>query len=116
MIIGEINKDVVYKTIEIDLEGIQTKKDLLYKVSKELNFPIWDENNWDAFNDWLRFIYEPFDKYKAVKIVFKNCGNLHEDVKKIFFKILQGSATGDGAGFSSDNGYHVACYYEILDN
>ena len=111
-------KDVIYDLVKsiCYLEGIQTKKDLLYKVSKELNFPIWDENNWDAFNDWLRFIYEPFDKYKAVKIVFKNCGNLHEDVKKIFFKILQGSATGDGAGFSSDNGYHVACYYEILDS
>jgi hypothetical protein len=114
MIIGNVNDDIQYETIEIDLKGIQSKKDLLYTVSKELNFPMWDENNWDAFNDWLRCIYEPFDQYEAVKIVLKNCGDIEFNVKKIFFEILEDSALG---GFRVSNNVYkeVPCYYEIID-
>lgn len=114
MIIGNVNDDIQYETIEIDLKGIQSKKDLLYTVSKELNFPMWDENNWDAFNDWLRCIYEPFDQYEAVKIVLKNCGDIELNVKKIFFEILEDSALG---GFRVSNNVYkeVPCYYEIID-
>ena len=114
MIIGNVNDEIQYETIEIDLKGIQSKKDLLYTVSKELNFPMWDENNWDAFNDWLRCIYEPFDQYEAVKIVLKNCGDIELNVKKIFFEILEDSALG---GFRVSNNVYkeVPCYYEIID-
>ena len=113
MIIGQIDKNLKYETIEIDLQGIETKKDLLYKVSKELNFPIWDENNWDAFRDWLvNSLYEPFDKYKAVRILLKNFSILDEEVKRIFYEILEESAD---YGFEDNNGSkHIPCYYEIL--
>lgn len=114
MIIGNVNDDIQYETIEIDLKGIQSKKDLLYTVSKELNFPMCDENNWDAFNDLLRCIYEPFDQYEAVKIVLKNCGDIELNVKKIFFEILEDSAL---SGFRVSNNVYkeVPCYYEIID-
>lgn len=112
MIIGKIDKNLKYETIEIDLAGIETRKDLLYKVSKELNFPIIDEDNWDAFYDWLCFLYEPFDKYEAVRIVFKNCEKLNGEVKKIFIELLQNSADN---GFIDDLDTEIPCYYEILD-
>ena len=113
MIIGNIDKNIKYETIEIDLSGIETKKDLLYKVSKELNFPLWGENNWDAFRDWLFALYEPYDVYKAVRIVLKNFSILDKEIRRIFFEILQESADD---GFEDNNGTrHIPCYYEILD-
>ena len=113
MIIGEINKDVVYETIEIDLKGIQTKKALLYTVSKELNFPIWDENNWDSFRDRLFALYEPYGAYKAVRIVLKNFSILDEEIRRVFYEILQESSD---CGFDDNNGNrHIPCYYEIID-
>lgn len=112
MIIGEIKNGVKYNQIEIDLKGIKNQKDLLYKVSKELHFPMVGENNWDAFNDWLTYLYEPYDKFSAVKIVFKNCADLEENVKHIFFELLNYSAED---GFVADNSKQtrVPCYYEI---
>lgn len=113
MIIGNINKNLHYETIEIDLNGIKTKKSLLYKVSKELNFPLWDENNWNAFRDWLSALYEPYDAYEAVRIIFKNSSNLKTEDKQIFYEILKESADN---GFDDNNGTrHIPCYYEILD-
>ena len=113
MIIGNIDSNLNYETIEIDLKDISTRKDLLYKVSKELNFPLWDENNWDAFRDWLVAIYEPFDKYKAVRILLKNFSVLDEEVRRVFYEILQESAD---YGFEYDDGTgQVPCYYEIVD-
>ena len=116
MIIGEIKKGVKYNNIEIDLKGIKSQKELLYKVGKELHFPVVGENNWDAFNDWLITIYEPYDKFDAVKITFKNCIALEEDVKKTFFEFL---------GYSAEDGFvtdeigskyrRIPCYYEVLD-
>ncbi len=111
MIIGEIKKEIKYHNIEIDLKGIEGKNDLLYRVSKELHFPsvVW---NWDAFNDWMCFLYEPYDKFDAVKITFKNCAGLEEEVKKTFFELLGYSAN---TGFSTDGPEMVPCYYEVLD-
>lgn len=113
MILGDINKNINYETIEIDLQGIDNKKDMLFKISKELNFPLWDENNWDAFRDWLSALYEPFDNYNAVKIILKNTSNLNKDDKKILYEILNESAE---IGFDSDDGSkRIPCYYEIWD-
>ena len=114
MIIGEIKKGVKYHNIEIDLKGIKGKKDLLYKVSKELHFPEVGENNWDAFNDWMGIVYEPFDKFDAVKITFKNCAGLEEEVKKTFFELLQYSAE-DGFVTEGETHRRIQCYYEVLD-
>ena len=113
MIIGRIDNNLKYETIEIDLQGIETKKDLLYKVSKELNFPIWDENNWNAFSDWLvNGLYDSFDNIVALRIVLKDFSIKDEEVKRIFYEILEESAD---YGFEDNNGSkHIPCYYEIL--
>lgn len=114
MIIGKINEGVDYQNIDIDLKGIKTKKELLNKVAKELNFPAIEENSWDAFCDWFGVLYEPFNTFNAVKITFKNCGGLEESVKKMFISILKNP---EYEYFVCDDisNKHVPCYYEILD-
>lgn len=114
MIIGEIKKGVKYHNIEIDLKGIKKQKDLLYKVGKELHFPVVGENNWDAFNDWLSVIYEPYDKFNAVKITFKNSTDLEEEVKKTFIEFL-GYSAKDGFVTEGEVYRRIPCYYEVLD-
>ena len=115
MIIGKIKEGVDYQNIDIDLKGIKTKKELLYKVSKELNFPIIGEDNWDAFSDWFGVLYEPYDTFNAVKITFKNCGDLEEDVKKAFFSILQEPEYEYLDAGNCKNEKRVPCYFEMLD-
>ena len=115
MIIGEKLKNINYEIIEIDLQNVKSKIELITKVGQELHFPVVGENSWDSFFDWFRDLHSPFDKFEAVGFVFRNCKNLESEVKEKFIEQMKFVVEEGLAIYDSYERVEVPCYYEIID-
>jgi RNAse (barnase) inhibitor barstar len=54
----------------MDIGNVKSKKDFLGHIAKELKFPGWFGNNWDALNDCLTDLSE-----NGYVLIFENCEN-----------------------------------------